>query len=158
MKALIVYHSKTGHTRHAADDIARGLKSEGVETDVVKAGEVPAKNAVGGYDIVLFGTPTYGNRRYNLPARPVDDLLKSLGPDGLSGKTVGVFTAFAGYGGGKLVGNIEKSLSSLGGKVVGGGPAVKAGAPLSLWKGPDAKPADVAACEEFGRKVARAAG
>lgn len=156
MKALIVYHSKTGHTRQAADDITRGLKSEGVETDVVKAGEVPGKK-VGDYDIVLFGTPTYGNRRYNLPARPVDDLMKSLEPDGLSGRTVGAFTVFAGYGGGKLVASIEKSLSGLGGRVVGGGPAVKAGAPLSLWKGPDAKPADVTACEEFGRKVARAA-
>ncbi|MBU1671396.1 MAG: flavodoxin domain-containing protein [Actinobacteria bacterium] len=158
MNALIVYHSKTGHTRQAADDIARGLVSEGVEADVKAADGLSGKGALDGYDIVLFGTPTYGNRRYNLPAKPVDDLMKSLAPGGLEGKTVGAFTVFAGYGGGKLVTNMEGSLAGLGGKVVGGGPAVKAGAPLSLWKGPDAKPADTTACEEFGRKVARLAG
>jgi len=61
----------------------------------------------------------------------------------------------ASWGAKTLVGNMEKSLAELGGKVVAGGPAVKAGAPLSMWKGPDAKPDDVAACEAFGKKVAR---
>jgi len=40
-------------------------------------------------------------------------------------------------------GAIEKRLASLGAKVVSPGPAVRAGAPLSLWQGPDAAAADV---------------
>jgi len=34
---------------------------------------------------------------------------------------------------------------------------VKAGVPLSLWKGPNASESDVKECEEFGKKVARQA-
>jgi flavodoxin len=158
MKALIVYHSKTGHTRQAAEDIARGLTSEGVEVDVKSAGDLTGKKAVEGFDIVLFGTPTYGNRRYSLPAKQVESFIKSLEPDGLVGKTVGAFAVNASWGAKKLVGNVERSLADLGGKVVAGGPAVTAGAPLSLWKGPDAKPDDVAACEAFGKKATQAAG
>jgi flavodoxin len=158
MKALIVYHSKTGHTRQAAEDIARGLKSGGVEADLKSGEDLTGKKAVEGYDVVLFGTPTYGNRRYSLPAKQVETLIKSLEPDGLAGKTVGAFAVNASWGAKTLVGNMEKALAGLGGKVVAGGPAVKAGAPLSMWKGPDAKPDDVAACEAFGKKVAQSAG
>jgi flavodoxin len=158
MKALIVYHSKTGHTQQAAEDIARGLSSEGVEADVKRAADLSGKKAVEGYDIVLFGTPTYGNRRYSQPAKQVESFMNSLEPAGLAGKTVGAFSVNAAYGAKTLVGNMEKSLAKLGGKVVAGGPAVKAGAVLSLYKGPDAKPEDVAACEAFGKKVAQTAG
>jgi len=64
------------------------MKSEGAEPDVKTPGDLAGKKAVEGYDIVLFGTPTYGNRRYNMPAKQVESFIKSLEPDGLSGKTV----------------------------------------------------------------------
>lgn len=156
MKALIVYHTKTGHTREAAGDIARGLSDSGVEC-VVK----PASEATGGgldeYDIVLAGTPTYGNRMYKKPAKSVEEFLASLAPRALEGKTAGAFAVNAGFGADKLVAAMEKDLERLGASVVEGGPAVRAGAPLSLWKGPDAGEADRKSCEEFGRRVAAAA-
>jgi menaquinone-dependent protoporphyrinogen IX oxidase len=159
MKAIIVYHSKTGHTREAAEDIARGLAEKGVDCTVTAAGELSgATGDISGYDIVLVGTPTYGNRRYRLPAKPVEQFLGSLGTDGLKGKVTGAFTVNAGAGGSKLVPNIEAHLSSMGGKVVTGGPVVRAGAILSLWTGPAAKPADREKCVEFGRRVAAQAG
>ena len=34
MKALIIYHTKTGHTRRAAEDISEGLRSEGVDVTI----------------------------------------------------------------------------------------------------------------------------
>lgn len=156
MKALIVYHTKTGHTHQAAQDIARGLSGGGVECDIKTGGEVASwgRDEVAPYDIVLVGTPTYGNRRYQLPAKPVERFMNALSPGGLEGKTAGAFTAYAGYGGEKLIGAVESSLEGLGATVAKGGPAVKAGAPLSLWKGPDAKPDDVKKCEEFGRRLA----
>ena len=161
VQALIVYHSKTGHTKQAAEDVARGLEGEGVGCVLKPAGE-PGTDLVRGldiddFDIVLAGSPTYGNRLYRLPARPVERFMNSLSPGGLKGKTCGAFTVNAGRGGGALVGAMEGLLKKLGGKVVSGGPVVKAGAPLSLYKGPDASVEDVRKCEEFGKKVALAA-
>ena len=57
----------------------------------------------------------------------------------------------------KLAGAMERTLEELDGNVVRNRPVVKAGAPLSLWKGPDASPSDVSKCEEFGKKLAGAA-
>ena len=156
MKALIVYFSKTGHTGQAANDIARGLEAEGVECDVRMAPQALAAD-LRDYEIVIVGTPTYGHRRYKRPAAPVSEFIESLKSGDLEGKTTGAFTAFAGYGGERLVAALEGCLLGLGGKVVAPGPAVKAGAPLSLYKGPDASKDDVEKCEDFGKRVAAAA-
>jgi flavodoxin len=156
MKALIVYHSKTGHTLKASEDIAKGLEESGVKVTIKPAKEVKPAD-VAGYDIFLAGTPTYGSTMYKAPAKSVARLLDSLKPDGLSGKYAGTFTAFAGSGGPKVVSSTEARLSALGATVVAGGPAVKAGAILSLYQGPDASEADVKKCVEFGRRIAEAA-
>ncbi|MHB8895297.1 MAG: flavodoxin domain-containing protein [Candidatus Geothermincolia bacterium] len=157
MKALIVYHTKTGHTLDAANDIAKGLRESGTDVTMMPAIDA-SPGDVDGCDIFVAGSPTYGNTRYKAPAKSVAKLLDSLKPSGLKGKCAGGFTVFAGYGGEKIVTSIEELLSGLGATVVAGGPAVKAGAPLSLWKGPDASAPDVAKCVEFGRRLAEAAG
>ena len=156
MKALIVYHSKTGHTQKAAEDIAKGLEESGTEVTVKPAVEVKPAD-VAGYDIFVAGTPTYATTMYKAPAKTVAKLLDSLRPDGLSGKYAGAFSAYAASGGEKVVSSTETRLSGLGATVVAGGPAVKAGAPLSLYQGPDASEADVAKCVEFGHRLAEAA-
>ena len=158
MKALIVYFSKTGHTKQAALDIARGLESCGVECAVEAAENAKAAADVSEYEILAVGSPTYGNRRYRLPARQVNDFLDSLSPGSLEGKTCGAFTVNAFLGGDKLADAMELALDKLGGSVVGSSPVIKAGAPLSLWKGPDASPSDVSRCEEFGKRLAEAVG
>ncbi|MDD5448685.1 MAG: flavodoxin domain-containing protein [Actinomycetota bacterium] len=156
LKALVIYHTKTGHTLQAAEDIARGLSESGIECTIKAASSLTesGKSDLDEFDIVIFGTPTYGNRLYRLPARPVEKFLDSLSPRGLEGKTCGAFAVNARMGGSKLVKNIEKRLLRLGGKVVTGGPVIIAGVPLSLWKGRGASPKDVNKCEEYGRRVA----
>lgn len=157
MEALIVYHSKTGHTEQAARDIARGLESDSVGCVLRSGADLTAatgKEDMDRFGIILVGTPTYGNRRYRLPAKPVEQFLDSLGASGLKGKTCGAFAVNARVGGDRLVTAMERRLIELGGNVVFGGPVIRAGAPLSLWKGPDASTVDVKTCEEFGRKVA----
>ena len=158
MKALVVYFSKTGHTKQAALDIARGLESCGVECAVEAADNAKAAADISEYQILAVGSPTYGNRRYRLPSRQVSDFLDSLSPGSLKGKTCGAFTVNASIGGKKLAGAMELALDKLGGNVVANSPVIKAGAPLSLWKGPDASPSDVSNCEEFGKRLAKAAG
>jgi hypothetical protein len=93
----------------------------------------------------VVGSPTYGNTRYKAAAKPVEKFLDSLAPGSLEGKTAGAFSVNAAVGGAKIVEAIEKRLADLGAGVVAGGPVHKAGAPLSLWKGP-----------AFGRRLAGA--
>lgn len=161
MKALIAYHTKTGHTLKAAEDIASGLKKYGVEctirptVNLVSHGELQID--VSGFDIVLVGSPTYGSRLYKSPARPVEAFVESIPGDVLKGKYCGAFTVNAGVGGSMLVRAMELDLAEKGANVVFGGPVVKAGAPLSMWKGPEASPDEVKRCEEFGERVAIAA-
>lgn len=157
MKALIVYHSKTGHTKDAAEAIAGGLEEKGADVTIKSAASTSAVE-VKDYDILLAGSPTYGNTMYKSPAKPVSKFLDSLKASDLKGKYAGAFSVNAAMGADKIVASTEKMLAGHGATVVAGGPAVKAGAPLSLWKGPDAFDADVKKCEEFGRKVAEAAG
>ncbi len=157
MKALIVYHSRTGHTAQAAGDIARGLESGGAEVSVLEARGPEGRAArPADFDVVVLGTPVYGHRLYRLPARSVADWLASIGPGGLEGRTCGAFAVNAGWGGAQLVAAMERTLARKGGVVLAGGPVVKAGAPLSLWKGPDATAEDVRKCEDFGRRLAAA--
>jgi len=156
LKALIIYHSKTGHTRAAADDIARGLKEKGVDVTIEEAVKSdPA--AAAGYDILLVGSPTYATTRYKAAAKPVERFMDAIKPGALSGKVAGGFSVCAATGAEKIVAAIEKKLAALGAKVVSPGPAVRAGAVLSLYQGPDAGPEDVEKCVEFGRNVAGAA-
>jgi len=156
MKALVVYYSKTGHTLETARDITRGMEESGVTVTVRPAADVSAAD-VAGCDIFLVGSPTYGNTMYKAPAKAVAKLLDSLQPSALSGKYAGAFSVMAGFGGQKIVTAIEARLSDLGATVVAGGPAVKAGVPLSLWTGPPAGKADVEKCVGFGRRLAEAA-
>jgi flavodoxin len=157
MKALIVFQSKTGHTEQAARDIARGLEQEGSECVLADAGSGRGVPDPSDFEVLVIGTPTYGNKRYRLPGGHVKTFLDSIPDGGLAGKPCGAFTVNAAMGGKTLVPNLEQALARKGGLVVAGGPVVRAGAPLSLWKGPDASEEDVKACEEFGRRIARSA-
>jgi flavodoxin len=156
LRALIIYHSKTGHTRAAADDIARGLKEKGVEVTIEEAAKADPASA-SEYDILLVGSPTYATTRYKAAAKPVERFMDAIKPGGLSGHLAGGFSVCAASGAEKIVAAIEKKLASFGAKVISPGPAVRAGAVLSLYQGPDAGDADVEKCVEFGRRVAGAA-
>ncbi|MDD5748667.1 MAG: flavodoxin domain-containing protein [Actinomycetota bacterium] len=155
MKALIVYYTKTGHTAQAAKDISKGLLLEDVQCDVVSA-QMGLNKDIREYEIVVFGSPTYGTKGYRYPAKRIQDFLDSLSSDTLSGKVCGAYTVNAEFGGRKLKRAMEMQLLKAGAEVVEG-PVVKAGVPLSLWKGPDASEVDRKKCEEFGRALANAA-
>jgi menaquinone-dependent protoporphyrinogen IX oxidase len=40
MNAIILYHTRTGHTKRAGEDIAEGLRAEGCEATLVHANEM----------------------------------------------------------------------------------------------------------------------
>ncbi len=148
--ALVTYVSKTGHTRQAAEDVAKGLRLAGAKTMVKQLSEVD-KEELKSYRILAVGSPTHGGK----PARAVRRYLKGLGKKELKGKTAAGFSAYAGMRGKNTVKVLRKQLRKKGARVVKPGVAVKAGAPLSLWKGPDASEQDVARLIELGRTLDR---
>ena len=148
-KALVLYHTRTGHTADAAKAVARGLESRRVRTKVKRINEVNP-DELAEYSILAVGSPTRGAR----PARAVKRFLKGLERKALKGKTAASFSPYAGFRGKATVRRLGRLLRKRKAKVLRG-VAVKAGAPLSLWEGPDIGEKGVLRLEERGRKVGR---
>jgi flavodoxin len=150
-KALVVYHTKTGHTASAAEAVARGLESRKVNTTVKRIAEV-GPGELSEYSMIAVGSPTRGAK----PARVVKRFLKGLDKKALKGKTATTFSSYAAFRGKATLRRMKKLLKRKKAKVLPG-VAFKAGAPLSLWKGPEAEEKDVERLEALGRKLAKKA-
>ncbi|MCX5868055.1 MAG: flavodoxin domain-containing protein [Proteobacteria bacterium] len=157
MKTLIIYYSKTGHTLDAARDIAEGMKENQVIPEIRNYIEMKYRD-LGNYDLILVGSPCHAGSTAPLRsgiARPLERFLKSIPRNFLQGKKAAAFSVNAGLGAGNTVRSLEKLLKRAGALVVySPGPAVKAGAPLSLWRGPDYNSRDREKLRSFGKQVA----
>lgn len=149
-KALVVYHTRTGHTASAAEAVAKGLESAKVDVVVKPVGEV-SREDLADCTILAVGSPTRNGR----PARVVKKFLRGLERKALKGKTTAPFTSYAAFRGKAALRRMRRLLRRRKAKRVLKGVAVKAGAPLSLWKGPEASPEDVERLEGLGRELAR---
>ncbi|MFP4193712.1 MAG: flavodoxin domain-containing protein [Desulfobacterales bacterium] len=58
-KAVICYTSRTGNTEKMANYIAEGLRMKGAEADLKKISDIKEESQIDGYDIYVFGCPTY---------------------------------------------------------------------------------------------------
>ena len=58
MKALVVYESMFGNTERVAAAVARGLRREGVDADLVEVGSAPTA-LPGDLDLLVVGAPTH---------------------------------------------------------------------------------------------------
>lgn len=148
-RALVLYHTKTGHTASAAEAVARGLESRKVETTIRGVSEIDPSE-LSDYAMIAVGSPTRGAR----PARVVKKFLRGLDRKALKGKTATTFSSYAGWRGKATLRRMKKLLKKRKAKVLRG-VAFKAGAPLSLWKGPEASEEDVVRLEELGKQLAK---
>ncbi len=57
-KAAIIYWSGTGNTKVMAEEIEKGLKEKGIETDIFEVSSAPS--ALDSYEKVAFGCPSMG--------------------------------------------------------------------------------------------------
>jgi flavorubredoxin len=149
-KALVIYHTKTGHTESAAEAVARGLESRKIQARVKRVADVDP-GELKDYSMIAVGSPT----RAGKPARVVKKFLRGLDKKALKGKTTTTFSSYAGFRGKATLRRMKKLLKRRKAKKVLRGVAFKAGAPLSLWKGPDAADKDVVRLEELGKKLAK---
>jgi flavorubredoxin len=158
MQGLIVYHTISGHTRRAAEDIAEGLRSEGVSACLRAAAEMSEWD-LAGQAIVVVGSPCHAGSlsiRAGLSG-PIRSALKKLPASALMGKVGGAFSVHSAYGGAKTVRAIEKCLRAAGADVPHPGVVVKAGVPFSLVTGPLASEESRVALRALGISMAKAA-
>jgi menaquinone-dependent protoporphyrinogen IX oxidase len=59
-KAIVVYDTKYGNTKKVAEDIASGIKDEGIEVSL-KGVKETTKDEVSNYDLLVLGAPTHIN-------------------------------------------------------------------------------------------------
>ena len=158
MNALIIYHTITGHTRRAAEDVAEGLAGEGATARLLPAGEM-LRWDVAGLAIVVVGSPCHAG---SLAIRAgvsgaVLAARRKLAGSTLAGMVAGAFSVNSAYGGRRTVHAIEHRLRSAGALVSQPGVVVKAGVPFSLFTGPKASERHREELRHLGRTLAQSA-
>ncbi len=120
--ALIVYGSTTGNTAYVAESVQRILEGKGHSVKVLDAAKASAPGLCEGYDLVLFGSSTWGDDSIELQ----DDfipLLDSLAETGVKGKKTAAFgcgdSGYSFFCG--AVDAIEEKLNALGADVIADG-------------------------------------
>ena len=147
MKILIVYETKYGNTKIAAETIIEGVKDvPGTEAELYELGEIEI-NKIPEYDTILIGSPNHMGG----PTRGVKKFIDALEKLNLETKKVAVFDTYMGKDFEKAVKKMEKKLSEK-------APALKQIAPgLSIlvkgMKGPIPEE-ELPKCREFGKTIA----
>lgn len=89
-KALVVYGSTTGNTETVAEYVTKTLEDEGMLVDLKNVTDVSISNLGDGYDLVLFGSSTWGDDEIELQ-EDFQSLYDDLDQSNLTGKKVAVF-------------------------------------------------------------------
>lgn len=97
MRAIVVFHSRSGSTEKMAHKIAEGIRGEGVETEVRRVDQTSPDDLLN-FDAIVIGSPTY----YGSMAWEVKRLLDSTADKHykLDGKVGGAFSSSCHVGGG----------------------------------------------------------
>jgi len=145
-KVIVIYESKFGNTKRAAETIIEGVKEAGVEAALSELKEVDL-NQLASFDAVLVGSPTHMGGA----TRGIRKFIDKLGKLNLEGKMVAFFDCHASPEPGKAVGKMEKQLGEK-------APGLKLASPgLSLrvegMRGPISE-GELPKCKEFGIIIA----
>ncbi len=92
MKVLVIYDSKYGNTKIAAENILEGLKQvEDIEAKISYVKEVDSQNVVS-YDALIIGAPNH----MGSPSRTIKKFFDKLAELDLKSKDVAVFGTYSG--------------------------------------------------------------
>ena len=153
MNALLLYHTKTGHTLEAANAIVQGIQSAGGSVTLVLAKDFTPQT-INQYDVLIIGSPCWGGSIANGISTPIADAINKITNE-VTGKLCAGFSVNAGYGGESTVKSLGERLKAKGCADYAAGPVAKAGAPLSMWIGPAVKPEDLARYRAFGEDLVK---
>jgi flavodoxin len=153
MNALLLYHTKTGHTLEAANAIIQGIQSAGGSVTLVLAKDFTPQT-INQYDVLIVGSPCWGGSVAHGIAAPIADAIKKITNE-VTGKLCAGFSVNFAFGGESTVKSIGERLKAKGCADYVAGPVAKAGATLSLWVGPAVKPEDIARYRTFGEDIVK---
>jgi flavodoxin len=153
MNALLLYHTKTGHTLEAANAIVQGIQSAGGSVTLVLAKDFTPQT-INQYDVFIVGSPCWGGSVASGVAGPITDAIKKITNE-VTGKLCAGFSVNSAFGGESTVRSIGERLKAKGCADYVAGPVAKAGATLSLWVGPAVKPEDLARYRTFGEDLVK---
>ena len=145
-KAIVIYESVFGNTKHAAETIIEGMKGAGVDATLSTPKELDP-NQLTDFDAVLVGSPNHmGGATRGI--RKFIDKLGKLKPEG---KLIAVFDTYAGNEYEKAVKKMEKQIGEK-------APGLKLASPgLSIrvegMRGPITE-GELPKCKEFGIIIA----
>lgn len=96
-KGLVLYHSRTGNVLRMAEAITRGMRNEGLETDLKEISTTSPQEMLN-YDAIVIGSPTqYGSMAWEV--KKFFDESSNLHYK-LEGKVGGAFSSSCHVGGG----------------------------------------------------------
>ena len=153
MNALLLYHSKTGHTLEAANAIVQGIQSAGGSVTLVLAKDFTPQT-INQYDVLIVGSPCWAGSIASGISTPIADAINKITNE-VTGKLCAGFSVNSAFGGQSTVRAIGERLKAKGCTDYVEGPVAKAGVPLSLWIGPAVKPEDLARYRTFGEDLVK---
>jgi flavorubredoxin len=147
VKIVVVYESRYGDTKRAAESIIEGIKEAGgVDVSLKELKELDI-NSMPKYDVILIGSPNH----IGGPTRGIKSFIDELGKLRLEGKMFAVFDTYMGRDFEKAVKKMEKRIS----EKAPGLKRIMAGLSIKVQgiKGPIVE-GELPKCREFGRKIA----
>ncbi len=145
-KVLVVYESKHGNTKLAAEKIIEGMSEvKDIEVSLYEIKEVNLTN-VPNYDVILIGSPNH----FGGPTRSIKKFIDSFEKINLNGKLFAVFDTYLGKDYEKAVNKMENKVNEkvLGSRLVTPGLSIR----VQGMKGP-IQEEEFLKCKEFGRKI-----
>ena len=112
MNALLLYHTKTGHTLEAANAIVQGIQSAGGSVTLVLAKDFTPQT-INQYDVLIVGSPCWGGSIANGISTPIADAINKITNE-VTGKLCAGFSVNAGYGGESTVQSLGERLKAKG--------------------------------------------
>jgi len=151
MKTLIIYHTKTGHTLEAINPFAEALKEEGVEVQIVLAKNFKP-DMLKGCDSLFIGAPCWtGVAGGDGIPGPINRAIDRIPNNALEGILCGGLAIYSIGGGDVTIAQLKNRVTEKGCANFKSGPVIRAGVPLSLFKGKSVSKVD----EELVRKFAK---
>ena len=148
MNVLIVYETKFGNTKQAAETVAEGIKEvEQIKTEVINVNEVDY-GRVRDFDAIIIGSPTWGGNCTDT----IKNFVNELAGLSLSGKSYAVFDTNSGI---PLLSKAVKKMEKLISKKLPSFKKILPGLPVRVkgTKGPIVE-GELPKCQNFGKEIA----
>lgn len=151
-KIIVIYYSRSGHTKKMADSVVSGIKKEGVEAALKDVKDLKVDELLD-YDGIIIGSPTYYGTMTWEVKKLFDETFKLHGK--LDGKVGAAFASSANIAGGNETTILDiLNAMLIHGMIIQGDPQGDHYGPVSINE-PDCR--SINECERLGSRAAKLA-